>query len=281
MIEVRELHKRFGATTAVDGVSFDIRRGETFGLLGPNGAGKSTTIGMLTGVIRPDSGTTRINGRASPTDAAARMAIGVAPQNLSLYEELSAAENLNFFGRLYRLSGDELQESRRLGPGVCRPRGPAQGTRQNIFGRHEAASEPGRRAGSRSGGDLSRRADGGRRPAIAQSHLRGHRTTCARRAAPWSTRRTTWKRPSGCATAWRSWTTAGFWISTRVPALVERYGGRSVVKAELARPPADTVDAAGGTRRAVAAIRIGPAAGRSWPLVVGRRGVSNAGSCAT
>ena len=56
MIEVRELHKRFGATTAVDGVSFDIRAGETFGLLGPNGAGKSTTIGMLTGVIRPKIG---------------------------------------------------------------------------------------------------------------------------------------------------------------------------------------------------------------------------------
>jgi ABC-2 type transport system ATP-binding protein len=110
MIEVRDLRKNFGRTTAVDGVSFEIRRGETFGLLGPNGAGKSTTIGMLTGVIRPDSGTTRIDGHSSPTDAAARMALGVAPQNLSLYEELSAGENLAFFARLYRLSGAVLKQ---------------------------------------------------------------------------------------------------------------------------------------------------------------------------
>ena len=110
MIEVRELRKSFGATVAVDGVSFDVGRGETFGLLGPNGAGKSTTIGMLVGVMRPDGGTVLVNGAAKPTETAARLAIGVAPQSLSLYEELSATENLTFFARLYRLSGAKLAD---------------------------------------------------------------------------------------------------------------------------------------------------------------------------
>jgi ABC-2 type transport system ATP-binding protein len=110
MIEVRELRKAFGATVAVDGVSFTIRGGETFGLLGPNGAGKTTTIGMLTGVLKPDGGCVELNGNAKPTDVEARMTIGMAPQSLSLYEELSAAENVTFFARLYRLSGERLKE---------------------------------------------------------------------------------------------------------------------------------------------------------------------------
>jgi ABC-2 type transport system ATP-binding protein len=110
MIEVRELRKSFGQIAAVVGVSFDIRDGETFGLLGPNGAGKSTTIGMLTGVIRPDSGTVLVDGAKPPSDAATRKSIGVAPQALSLYEELTAAENLRFFARLYGLSGARLRQ---------------------------------------------------------------------------------------------------------------------------------------------------------------------------
>src|SRR5688572_7180262 len=110
MIEVRELRKVFGQITAVSGVSFDIRDGEPFGLLGPNGAGKSTTIGMLTGVIRPDSGSVLVGGSKPPSDASTRNSIGVAPQALSLYEELTAAENLRFFARLYDLSGSRLRE---------------------------------------------------------------------------------------------------------------------------------------------------------------------------
>jgi linearmycin/streptolysin S transport system ATP-binding protein len=110
MIEVRQLQKSYGATLAVRGVSFDVRDGETFGLLGPNGAGKSTTIGMLTGATRPDGGSIRMNGGHSPAEALSRMAIGFAPQELSLYEELTAAENLTFFARLYRLAGPGLQE---------------------------------------------------------------------------------------------------------------------------------------------------------------------------
>jgi ABC-2 type transport system ATP-binding protein len=110
MIEVRELRKSFGGTVAVDGMSFDVRRGEAFGLLGPNGAGKSTTIGMLVGVLQPDGGSVTIEGGSRPTESAARMEIGVAPQSLSLYEELSAQENLTFFAKLYQLSGIALNE---------------------------------------------------------------------------------------------------------------------------------------------------------------------------
>jgi ABC-2 type transport system ATP-binding protein len=110
MIEVRDLQKRFGTTIAVNGVSFHVGRGETFGLLGPNGAGKSTTIGMLVGTMRPDAGAVLVNGNAKPTDAATRFTLGVAPQTLSLYEELTAQENLSFFARLYSLSGAKLAE---------------------------------------------------------------------------------------------------------------------------------------------------------------------------
>jgi ABC-2 type transport system ATP-binding protein len=110
MIEVRELRKSFGTTTAVAGVSFDVHAGETFGLLGPNGAGKSTTIAMLTGALSPDSGTIRLADSGAPREAATRAKIGVAPQALSLYEELTAAENLTFFGRLYNLAGSRLAE---------------------------------------------------------------------------------------------------------------------------------------------------------------------------
>lgn len=66
MIAGEQLRKSFGAVRAVDGISFQIHTGETFGLLGPNGAGKTTTIGMMMGLIRPDSGTVRINGQQNP-----------------------------------------------------------------------------------------------------------------------------------------------------------------------------------------------------------------------
>lgn len=110
MIQVSELRKSFGGTVAVDGVSFEVRRGEAFGLLGPNGAGKSTTIGMLVGLLKPNGGSVTIDGGARPTETATRMAIGVAPQALSLYEELTAQENLVFFAKLYQLSGEMLRE---------------------------------------------------------------------------------------------------------------------------------------------------------------------------
>lgn len=108
MLQARALVKSFGNHTAVDGVSFSIDRAESFGLLGPNGAGKSTTIHMLVGALVPDGGEVVIGDGLSPSDPATRQQIGIAPQDLAIYEELSAAENLEFFGRVYGLRGKAL-----------------------------------------------------------------------------------------------------------------------------------------------------------------------------
>jgi ABC-2 type transport system ATP-binding protein len=110
MIEVTHLRKAYGSLVAVDGVSFTVATGETFGLLGPNGAGKTTTMHMLTGALAPDAGAISINGAGDPSMAAARMQIGLAPQSLALYDSLTADENLSFFARLYGLSGDKLRQ---------------------------------------------------------------------------------------------------------------------------------------------------------------------------
>jgi len=101
-----DLAKRFGALAAVDGVSFEARAGEILGLLGPNGAGKSTTIGLIAGLLRPDRGSVRIDGKllAGDTDPAKR-SLGLVPQEVALIEELPARVNLEVFGALYGLSG--------------------------------------------------------------------------------------------------------------------------------------------------------------------------------
>jgi ABC-2 type transport system ATP-binding protein len=109
-IEVRDLRKAFGSTVAVDGISFRIERGEAFGLLGPNGAGKTTTIGMIVGALKPDGGTVTVDGEPDPTRESVRMRIGTAPQAIALYGDLTAEENLRFFGTLYGLSGSRLTE---------------------------------------------------------------------------------------------------------------------------------------------------------------------------
>lgn len=109
-IEVHELKKSYGSICAVDGISFEVGVGECFGLLGPNGAGKSTTINCIVGALRPDGGTVRIDGEADPTRPAVRMKIGIAPQPIALYEDLTGEENLVFFGSLYGLGGGRLKE---------------------------------------------------------------------------------------------------------------------------------------------------------------------------
>ena len=110
MIEVRDLRKSYGSLRAVDGVSFDLHPGETFGLLGPNGAGKTTTIHLMVGVLKPDAGSVRINGGADPTRPEVRRQIGIAPQAQALYADLTGEENLAFFARLYGLAGARLAE---------------------------------------------------------------------------------------------------------------------------------------------------------------------------
>lgn len=110
MIEATNLHKSFGDFTAVDGISLSIPAGQTLGLLGPNGAGKTTTIKMLVGVLKPDQGKIVIDSSEDPSIPAVRMKVGTAPQDLAIYEDLTAEENLEFFGKLYRLSGKHLKE---------------------------------------------------------------------------------------------------------------------------------------------------------------------------
>lgn len=110
MIRVHNLRKAYGTTIAVDGVTFEIDRGETFGLLGPNGAGKTTTIHLLVGILKPDDGQIDINGASDPTRPDVRRNIGLAPQSLALYDDLTADENLAFFARLYGIKGAALRE---------------------------------------------------------------------------------------------------------------------------------------------------------------------------
>jgi ABC-2 type transport system ATP-binding protein len=100
---------RFGDLTAVDGVSFGIAEGETYGLLGPNGAGKTTTISMVAGLLAADSGSVTVAGELmGPRAVAPKRHIGLVPQDLAIYPELSARENLMFFGRLQGLRGAGL-----------------------------------------------------------------------------------------------------------------------------------------------------------------------------
>jgi len=108
MLTLRGLTKKYGTLVAVDHLDLEVREGEVFGLLGPNGAGKSTTVGLSIGLIRPDEGEVRLGTLGSPEDPAVRQRIGVAPQALSLYDELSAQENLAFFATIYGLRGAHL-----------------------------------------------------------------------------------------------------------------------------------------------------------------------------
>ncbi len=111
-LRVVDLRYAYGKTLAVDGVAFEVRPGEIFGLLGPNGAGKTTTISIVSGLLPPASGQVLIFGQeASAGEGRARARMGVVPQEIALYEELSAEENLKFWGRLYGLTGSRLEES--------------------------------------------------------------------------------------------------------------------------------------------------------------------------
>jgi ABC-2 type transport system ATP-binding protein len=109
-IEVLNLHKSFGETKAVQGVDFTVQQGEIFSLLGPNGAGKTTTISMLSCLLRPDEGDARIMGHSIRGEQmGVKSVLGVVPQEIALYEDLSARENLTFWGKMYGLRGGALK----------------------------------------------------------------------------------------------------------------------------------------------------------------------------
>ncbi|MCW4055597.1 MAG: ABC transporter ATP-binding protein [Candidatus Bathyarchaeota archaeon] len=109
MIETRKLTKRFNGLTAVDHVSFDVKRGEIFGLLGPNGAGKTTTIRMLATLTRPTEGTATVGDYdIVGDDNEVRRLIGLVSEKIIMYDRLTAKENLWFFGRLYDVPKEVL-----------------------------------------------------------------------------------------------------------------------------------------------------------------------------
>lgn len=109
MLKVEELSKNYGDFVAVDRISFCAGKGVVFGLLGPNGAGKSTAINCISGLLQPTSGRAFVAGHDTVAESkAARQKLGVVPQELALYEDLSAVENLRYWGKAYGLRGDAL-----------------------------------------------------------------------------------------------------------------------------------------------------------------------------
>ncbi len=98
LLRCQDLRKKFAERTAVDGVSFHLAPGEIYGLLGPNGAGKTTTIKMVCGLLRPDAGSIMLDGHSAISDLATRSMVGYVPQDVALYPDLTAAENLSFLG---------------------------------------------------------------------------------------------------------------------------------------------------------------------------------------
>jgi sodium transport system ATP-binding protein len=141
MIEVEDVHKYFGTVRAVDGVSFTAPDGHITGLLGPNGAGKSTTLRIISTVLKPNSGTVRVDASDVRTDSlAARLKLGVLPHASGLYPRLTAKENIRYYGELNGLSGvalakriDELVELLEMQEFADRPaKGFSQGQRIKV-----------------------------------------------------------------------------------------------------------------------------------------------------
>ncbi|MGX7130996.1 MULTISPECIES: ABC transporter ATP-binding protein [Enterococcus] len=112
IVEINQLTKKFGSQVAVDEVSFSVDKGTILGLLGPNGAGKSTTINMITGLLKKTAGEIKLFGKeASEKNRDLRKKIGVVPQELAIYHDLSAEENVRYFGGLYGLRGQKLKDA--------------------------------------------------------------------------------------------------------------------------------------------------------------------------
>src|SRR5215831_14211742 len=108
LLEVSDLAKSYGTARAVDGVTFHVCEGEMFGLLGPNGAGKTTLLSIVSGLLKQDTGAFLLAGQPLRRDR--KHLLGIVPQELAIYNELTARENLRFFGQLYGLGGRSLEQ---------------------------------------------------------------------------------------------------------------------------------------------------------------------------
>jgi ABC-2 type transport system ATP-binding protein len=112
MLEIKRITKTYGKLSAINGVSFRAHYGETVGLLGPNGAGKTTTVSIIAGLLKPDSGEVLIENKRVKSDTdPVKLKIGLVPQDMALFEKLSARDNLTFFAALYALSGPRVREA--------------------------------------------------------------------------------------------------------------------------------------------------------------------------
>jgi len=120
IVEAEHLEKTFGSVEAVRDFTFATEHGEVFGLLGPNGAGKTTALMMLSGLLKPDKGVVRIGGQEDPTRSEVRRNMGLAPQSLAIYDDLTAEENLRFMGRLQGLRGRDLRGAVERGLDIAR-----------------------------------------------------------------------------------------------------------------------------------------------------------------
>src|SRR5215469_10872333 len=183
IIEARDLVKRFNGFTAVDHASFAVPEGVIFGFLGPNGAGKTTTIKMLTTVLSPSEGWLRVAGHDPVKEPMlVRRAFGIVFQDPSLDGELTAAENMELHGVLYRVPRAGAPRARRGAAALRWPVGAARRLRQALLGRHEAPARNHPRAAAPAAHSVSRRADCRARPADPQPDLGVHPRALPRRA---------------------------------------------------------------------------------------------------
>ncbi|MGV6828762.1 MAG: ABC transporter ATP-binding protein [Flavobacteriales bacterium] len=115
VIEAKKLSKKFGDFTAVDAISFDVKKGEIFGFLGANGAGKTTAMKMLIGISKPTSGTAKVVGFDvySQTELI-KNNIGYMSQKFALYDDLTVQENITFFGGIYGLKRKTIKQKSKV-----------------------------------------------------------------------------------------------------------------------------------------------------------------------
>ena len=111
LLEIIDLHRSYGATVALDGLSFTVAEGHMMGFVGPNGAGKTTAMRIVLGVLAPNSGEVRWRGR--PVDRATRSRFGYMPEERGLYPKMKVHDQLTYFGRLHGMEQHEASESAR------------------------------------------------------------------------------------------------------------------------------------------------------------------------
>ena len=171
ILTVADARKRYGTVPALDGATFELRKGELLALLGPNGAGKTTLIRAIAGRVKLDGGEIRVFDQPVVAGRTPKE-LGIVPQELALYPLLTARENLDGFGRLQGLVGSAAHKADRLGARTHRPGRSRARAREAVLGRHAPAVEHRLRHPAPPAHRAARRANRRRRPAEPRSDLR-------------------------------------------------------------------------------------------------------------